>query len=67
MNIIIEYIKALHRTLPVMNYQLYRERKEFFAKNNTRNFFDIPIFIISFNRLSYLENLITKLENMGMV
>lgn len=65
MNIIIEYIKALHRTLPVMNYQLYRERKEFFAKNNTRNFFDIPIFIISFNRLSYLENLITKLENMG--
>lgn len=65
MNIWIEYFKSLHRTLPVVNFQLNKNRKAFFAKNASRNLFDVPIFIISFNRLSYLENLIGKLEDMG--
>lgn len=65
MSIWIEYAKSLHRTLPIANYSLLKKRKEFFKKNDSRNFFDIPIFVISFNRLSYLEGLIAKLEDMG--
>ncbi|MBT9776252.1 glycosyltransferase family 2 protein [Clostridium sp. MCC353] len=65
MKIWLEYAKSLHRTLPIANYSLYKKRREFFKKNDSRNFYDIPIFIISFNRLSYLERLIVKLESMG--
>lgn len=65
MNVWIEYAKALHRILPVLNYSLYKKRKKFFLRNDSRNFYDIPIFIVSFNRLSHLEKLIERLESMG--
>ena len=65
MNIYFEYVKSFHRLLKFLDPRLKRKREEFFSSHNSINFFNIPIFIISYNRLSYLKNLITRLEEMG--
>lgn len=45
--------------------KLKKEREDFFAKNDTRDLYNIPIFIISYNRLYYLKRLVERLEKMG--
>jgi hypothetical protein len=44
---------------------LKKKRKVFFEEHDNMDFFNIPIFIVSFNRLSYLKNMIAWLEVKG--
>ena len=41
------------------------KRKAIFEEQEKRGLVDIPIFIISFNRLSYLKKMVIRLEKMG--
>ena len=43
----------------------WRERRELFANRERAGIADIPIFLVSFNRLSYLKTTIERLESMG--
>lgn len=65
MNIYYEYIKSFHRLLGTMDFDLLKRRKQFFKEHDNIDFFQIPIFIISYNRLSYLIGIIGRLEEMG--
>lgn len=65
MNIFVEYLKSIHRIIGVVNPGIKEERKKFFRLHAQMDYYSIPIFIISYNRLSYLTKLISRLENMG--
>ena len=62
MNYYLKYAISFHRLLPKPNLKLMRERKRLFRSYKRFNFLDIPIFIISYNRLSYLQQLVNQLE-----
>lgn len=59
------YLKSLNRLFGFVSPMIKRKRNEFFRKHDQMDFFDIPIFIISFNRLTYLKTLIDRLKEMG--
>lgn len=42
------------------------KRKKLFLEQEQRGFSDIPIFLVSFNRLSYLQAAIERFEQMGL-
>lgn len=65
MNFIYEYAKSLYRLIGISNRDLKRKREKFFNDHDNIDFFNIPIFIISFNRLSYISNIIHRLKEMG--
>ena len=65
MSFFIEYAKSFHRLLGIFDKQLLQQRKEFFAEHENYNFIDVPIFIISYNRLSYLKSIIQQLSDRG--
>ena len=44
---------------------LYRRREKFWREHDRIDFFRIPIFIISYNRLTYLKGLVAQLKRMG--
>lgn len=61
----ITYLKTFYRNVGFINAKLKKKRQKFFASHDNMDFYSIPIFIISFNRLSYLEGLVDRLEGMG--
>lgn len=65
MNLYLEYLKSFHRLSKYLNRSFIQKRKKFFSAHDGIDFKKIPIFVISYNRLSYLEGLIGRLENMG--
>lgn len=65
MNLFIEYIKSFHRVIGFVNKEMKEKRKRFFQEHDSMNFYNTPIFIISYNRLNYLVDLISRLEEMG--
>ena len=61
-----QHIKALLYTRPTFNpFFKYRRDKVFSDMEESGQIGDIPIFIVSFNRLSYLKELISRLEQLG--
>ena len=58
-------IKSMYRLTGVIKPELYRRRKAFFSRCDHIDFFNVPIFIISFNRLTYLEGLVNRFRKMG--
>ena len=65
MNIYYEYLKSFHRLTGIIDQEIKQRRTDFFRSHNNIDFYNVPIFIISFNRLSYLENTISWLERKG--
>ncbi len=43
-----------------------KERKEIFNKARSNGIYNIPLFIISYNRLSYIKDMINRLEEIGI-
>ena len=62
---IINRIKTISRLNRFIKPDIYRKRKEFFYSHDNMDFWNIPIFIISYNRLTYLKSLVNKLKEMG--
>ena len=67
MNFCIEYLKSFHRLLGITDLKLKKERENFFYQHKNYDWKNIPIFIVSYNRLSYLKKLVQQLENRGYV
>lgn len=65
MNILLEYAKSFHRLLGITNKELKKKREAFFKEHDNIDFYNIPIFIISYNRLSYVKNIVEYLEDSG--
>ena len=47
-------------------FRYYAIRRKLFSDREKRGISNIPVFIISFNRLSYLKNMISHLETLGV-
>ncbi len=65
MNLYFEYLKSFQRITGFVGREIRQKRAVFFKEHNKIDFYNIPIFIISFNRLSYLQGIISRLEEMG--
>lgn len=65
MNLLFEYTKSLYRLLGISNKKIRKMRKEFFEKHDSIDFYNIPIFIISYNRFSYIQSITQQLEKLG--
>lgn len=62
-----KYIKYLIKELllKIENKNIKKERDNFFENQLKNGLYNIPVFIVSFNRLSYLESLVKQLEDFG--
>lgn len=61
----IGYFKAIRRLIRIIGPATARKRRRFFKQNGRIDFYQVPIFIVSYNRLTYLENLVKRLRQMG--
>lgn len=60
------YMRFLQRSrISTSNIVDLKERKKFFAQRKSMGLDSIPIFLVSFNRLSYLRTTVKRLEDMG--